>query len=273
MAAQRNRIEMYVRSRVCGVMALALICLLSTGCMQTQLKESVVSQPAGARVFAGPAADELADTGWVTPHERTGQGQFWPRWYYQVRKEGYKPSDVQVKDRVYGDRTVSFTLEPIAGHPLHRARFGYIRLTANIASAQVSVDGKQSGALQTGVYVAKLKTGQHTLRLSRSGYIAQTIKLSLDENQVVHRHIVFAPSPKPAKRAAGKAVGSLSLLTARSNLRVKVGGVSVSPPITLDAIAAGEYELEVTSPSGTKSLKREVRGGQTVVLDLDTLLE
>ena len=78
------------------------------------LQTEITSDPPGADIYWGPSSDNLIKTIYQTPRiEKTPQnGASWKAWYFQVKKEGYRNSEIIFQPQTLEDRNVHFKLEP-----------------------------------------------------------------------------------------------------------------------------------------------------------------
>jgi|GEM_PF-7123535 len=79
------------------------------------LKLTVTSNPEGAGIYWGSSRDALKSTGFKTPHTDTDsdRGANWKSWYFQVKRAGYKDSEVAFRPRSDHDRRIHFVLTPL----------------------------------------------------------------------------------------------------------------------------------------------------------------
>jgi hypothetical protein len=82
------------------------------------LKTTITSKPSGATIYWGPSTDQLHETKRVTPQAITikdvSKGASWQDWCYQVKKDGYHPSEIVCLTRQSVDRHVNFELKSVA---------------------------------------------------------------------------------------------------------------------------------------------------------------
>ena len=85
----------------------------------TPIKTSITSDPPGAIVYWGPAKDPMERSGHLTPTTVSSKdpsaerGAAWDDWYFQVKKEGYRDSEVLFLPRQGHDRSLHFELTPV----------------------------------------------------------------------------------------------------------------------------------------------------------------
>jgi len=84
------------------------------------LKTAITSEPPEAIIYCGPTKDRLERTDYRTPRTitikdlPTGYGSAWENWYLQVKKEGYRDSEIISLPRQKDDRSIHFVLTPVA---------------------------------------------------------------------------------------------------------------------------------------------------------------
>jgi hypothetical protein len=82
-------------------------------------KTSITSDPSGAIVYWGPRKDRLESTDYRTPatiasdDPRAASGAAWKEWYFQVKMEGYRDSQIVFLPREQHDRSFHFKLTPL----------------------------------------------------------------------------------------------------------------------------------------------------------------
>jgi hypothetical protein len=85
----------------------------------TPIQTSITSEPLGAVVYWGPRKDQMERTDHWTPSTITSKdlstesGAAWDDWYFQVKKEGYRDSEIIFLPRQRHDRTIHFELKPV----------------------------------------------------------------------------------------------------------------------------------------------------------------
>jgi hypothetical protein len=85
----------------------------------TPIQTSITSEPLGAVVYWGPRKDQMARTDHWTPSTITSKdlstesGAAWDDWYFQVKKEGYRDSEIIFLPRQRQDRSIHFELTPV----------------------------------------------------------------------------------------------------------------------------------------------------------------
>jgi hypothetical protein len=85
----------------------------------TPLQTSITSEPPGAIVYWGPKKDQLEMTDYRTPSTVSSRdppaasGAAWADWYFQVKKEGYRDSEIVFLPRQQHDREIHFVLTPV----------------------------------------------------------------------------------------------------------------------------------------------------------------
>jgi hypothetical protein len=88
-----------------------LVFILMTGCAAST-PEVITCYPPQADIYWGESPDNLKKTGFTTPHSRSISGAEREDWCYQVKKEGYKESDIICrKEEAY--RYLDFSLVPL----------------------------------------------------------------------------------------------------------------------------------------------------------------
>ncbi len=94
---------------------LGVVFILS-GCASSRSISTVVtSHPSNAEIYWGEAGADLKKTNLKTPyieHNRKAN-PVWNSWYYQVKKEGYKDSEIIFKPETKEDRLIHIELEPL----------------------------------------------------------------------------------------------------------------------------------------------------------------
>lgn len=81
------------------------------GCA-ANIQEAITCQPSGAEIYWGADPDQLVDSGYTTPYSRTIPAGGRKKWCYQVRKGGYRDSEILCKDKE-SYRYFHFQLIPI----------------------------------------------------------------------------------------------------------------------------------------------------------------
>ena len=87
--------------------------VLSSGCSTIYVR--INSDPPGAHIFWGPSKEEIGETPYTTPYARanTAVGPAWREFYYQLKKPGYRDSEIifeaEARNR---DRNIFVKLEP-----------------------------------------------------------------------------------------------------------------------------------------------------------------
>jgi hypothetical protein len=82
-----------------------------TGCIGP-IQEVVLSEPYGADIYWGKTRSSLKLTGLKTPHSRSISASKWEFWCYQVKKEGYRDSEI-ICSPEESNRLVEFYLRPV----------------------------------------------------------------------------------------------------------------------------------------------------------------
>lgn len=83
------------------------------------IKTEITSEPPGAVVYLGATEDGLERTDLRTPTTITvkdlpmGNGSDWVNWYFQVKKEGYRDSEIILLPHQRNDRSLHFELAPV----------------------------------------------------------------------------------------------------------------------------------------------------------------
>jgi hypothetical protein len=79
------------------------------------IRTTITSAPPGAEIFWGTSEKNVRKTVHKTPYTASGEtdGVSWKDWYFQVKKAGYKDTDILFQPRAETDRTVHFVLEPL----------------------------------------------------------------------------------------------------------------------------------------------------------------
>ena len=88
-----------------------LILSLMIGCA-AKTHEVITCYPHYADIYWGTSPSELKKTGFSTPHSRSISEAERERWCYQVKKDGYKDSDVICREKE-GYRNLDFYLVPL----------------------------------------------------------------------------------------------------------------------------------------------------------------
>ena len=89
---------------------LTLTIVLFSACAGT-LQEYISSDPPHADVYWGKTKAELKKTGHETPYFRSISGSNWESWCYQVKKDGYRDSEIICREEE-GLRLLDFYLVP-----------------------------------------------------------------------------------------------------------------------------------------------------------------
>ena len=85
----------------------------------TSIETSITSEPSGAIVYWGQRKDQMEETYHRTPTTITSKepsalgGAAWDDWYFQVKKEGYRDSEIIFLQRQQHDRSIHFELIPL----------------------------------------------------------------------------------------------------------------------------------------------------------------
>ena len=83
----------------------------------TKIKTLVTSDPPDAQIYWGESRDALLNAHQSTPWTEDGANANtkanFANWYFQVKKAGYKDSEIVFAPLTEKDRTIHFTLEPI----------------------------------------------------------------------------------------------------------------------------------------------------------------
>ena len=88
-----------------------LILPLLAGCAG-ELHEVITCTPPSADIYWGKTPSALEKTEHETPFSRTISGSTWEDWCYQVKKEGYRDSEIVCRDKEKY-RYINFYLEPL----------------------------------------------------------------------------------------------------------------------------------------------------------------
>jgi hypothetical protein len=93
----------------CSPFSLVLLVALMAGCA-SKTYEVITCYPPQADIYRGANPSELRKTGFTTPYSRSISGK--ERWCYQIKKEGYKDSDIVCREEK-GYRYLDFALVPL----------------------------------------------------------------------------------------------------------------------------------------------------------------
>ena len=80
----------------------------------TRINTFITSEPSNAEIYWGPSKDHLTKTGYLTPltENRMHIDARYKDWYFQVKKEGFKDSEIIFLPRAKEDREIHFVLDP-----------------------------------------------------------------------------------------------------------------------------------------------------------------
>jgi hypothetical protein len=94
--------------------ALFLLLLLAfiPKCASSVSQEVIFCDPPQAEIYWGKTESSLEKTGLKTPNSRSISASEWESWCYQVKKEGYRDSEITCR-REEGFRYLDFRLIPI----------------------------------------------------------------------------------------------------------------------------------------------------------------
>lgn len=85
-------------------------CAVSETIQTWPITTTITSEPPNAEIYWGEVENGLIKTSFETPYLEYSRTQ---DWYYQVKKEGYRDSQVVFSLMTKGDRLVHFKLEPL----------------------------------------------------------------------------------------------------------------------------------------------------------------
>lgn len=79
------------------------------------IRTHITSDPPNAQIYWGRTRDALTQAGRSTPwtEDRVAIGANYKNWYVQVKKAGYRDSEVRFLPQAIRDRNVHFVLEPV----------------------------------------------------------------------------------------------------------------------------------------------------------------
>jgi len=79
------------------------------------LKTTITSEPPGATIYWGPTKAKIHKTGYETPHTESdvNLGANWKDWWFQVKKDEYNDSAIEIKANEESDRHIHFNLMPV----------------------------------------------------------------------------------------------------------------------------------------------------------------
>jgi len=94
---------------------LGVVFILSGCASSRSISTEVTSNPSDAEIYWGEAESDLKKTDYTTPYlqHHSVSKAIWKAWYFQVKKEGYKDSEVIFQAETKEDRSVHFELEPL----------------------------------------------------------------------------------------------------------------------------------------------------------------
>lgn len=242
---------------------------------KTESSLLIRSVPNGADILISTDGTTFKNLSLKTPQKiKVNFKQKKPKAYFgknlKVRKKGFFDSDV-------------YTVEPsrqVIEHvfKLEKLKFGYIKLTANESNVDIFLDGELKGQIhKEKPFVKRISIGSHLLTVKKKFFKTESIKLSLDENEVFVYNFELINSPgwkedTPGHSKVIQAKGNLTILTEHNDYIVYVDGVKKIPPFALKNIAASNYEIKIVSPQGEKNISATVEDGENVIIDLDKIL-
>ena len=92
------------------------VLFILSGCASSgSISTVVTSDPSNAELYWGENGSDLRKTNYTTPYieHNKRSNPVWTAWYYQVKKEGFKDSEVIFQPETKKDRSVHFELEPL----------------------------------------------------------------------------------------------------------------------------------------------------------------
>ena len=125
-----------------------VLVLFISGC-ETTIKTVITSDPPGALIYGGETANNMSYEG-TTPmtfkfHENK---PYWKQWYYQIRKPGYKDSEIISKPQgaIGADRYVHAKLKPWSNSDTNAEQ----KTVANAVDSETKLDDEK---LKSVVYI------------------------------------------------------------------------------------------------------------------------
>lgn len=92
------------------------VVLILSGCASSRTISTVLtSNPSNAEIYWGEVESDLMKTNNTTPYieHNKHSNPVWKAWYYQVKKEGYKDSEIIFQSETKEDRLLHIELEPL----------------------------------------------------------------------------------------------------------------------------------------------------------------
>jgi hypothetical protein len=127
---------------------------------------------------------------------------------------------------------------------------GVVMVDSGPRGAEVLIDGKVEGLTPVKVSVSP---GQHSLEV-RSGTVTRMSTLDVQSGTLLSHHVEFAPETKP--------MGRLEVASEPAGARVTIDGVSRgTTPLTIPEIAAGTYNVVISSGNSSVTRSVAVAGG------------
>jgi hypothetical protein len=127
---------------------------------------------------------------------------------------------------------------------------GVVMVDSGPRGAEVIIDGKVEGVTPVQVPVSP---GQHSLEV-RSGTVTRMSTLDVRSGTLLSHHVEFAPETKP--------MGRLEVASEPAGARVTIDGVSRgTTPVTIPEIAAGTYNVVISSGNSSVTRSVAVAGG------------
>lgn len=157
----------------------------------------------------------------------------------ELRAEGYLPLSRAITVAGGAEVALRVALDPVPSAP------GALLVLSPLAAVTVSVDGRERGTTPLDEAIA-LPAGEHLVELSRPGYRAESVRVTIDAGEVTRLERTLEPaSPLPAEVS-----GELAL-DVRGPGPGEAGATRVlldGAPLPPGPVPAGPHRLEVSHP-------------------------
>ena len=133
------------------------------------------------------------------------------------------------------------------------------------------------GTIQSEPIIKKLPIGVYNLVAQKSYYERNSKNLTIINNEVstIHFNLVKSTGwvPRTDEMDIVQESGSLSLVTMLPTFEVILEGTKLTPPITLDKVPAGEYDLIVNNKEFHTIIKIIISSNENTFVDLDSIIK
>lgn len=134
-----------------------------------------------------------------------------------------------------------------------------LKVTSNIAGAEVSIDGRKTGVVP--LTVKRLSPGRHILRVTAAGYEPYEKQISVSSGRALNIEVILEASAQTTIDVSGSPKGAEVVLD---------GNFAGLVPVRLTGISSGQHSIDVVKKGYQKwSQTIDVRNGETKKIAVD----